>query len=84
MLAGRAKGSPLLHEAWGDNIFLETNVEIDIAKALNAPIKVTREIVTSRERLYRLRRAVQRTRRRIPRCPGMRELLPQGRDPRDE
>jgi carbon-monoxide dehydrogenase large subunit len=49
MLAGRAKGSPLLHEAWGDNIFLETNVEVDIAKALNAPIKVTREINTARQ-----------------------------------
>ena len=49
MLAGRAKGAPLLHESWGDNIFLETNVEVDIAKALNAPIKVTREIVTARQ-----------------------------------
>ncbi len=49
MLAGRAKGAPLLHEAWGDNIFLETNVEIDIAKALHAPIKVTREINTARQ-----------------------------------
>ncbi len=49
MLAGRAKGAPLLHESWGDNIFLETNVEIDITKALHAPIKVTREIVTARQ-----------------------------------
>ena len=49
MLVGRAKGAPLLHESWGDNIFLETNVEVDIAKALNAPIKVTREIVTARQ-----------------------------------
>ena len=49
MLAGRAKGAPLLHESWGDNIFLETNVEVDIARALNAPIKITREIVTSRQ-----------------------------------
>ena len=49
MLAGREKNSPLLHEAWGDNIFLETNVEIDIATALNAPIKVTREINTARQ-----------------------------------
>ena len=37
MLAGRAKGAPLLHESWGDNIFLETNVEVDIAKALARP-----------------------------------------------
>ncbi len=49
MLAGRAKDAPLLHEAWGDNIFLETNVEVDIAKALHAPIKVTREINTARQ-----------------------------------
>jgi carbon-monoxide dehydrogenase large subunit len=49
MLAGRAPGAPLLHEAWGDNIFLETNVEVDIARALQAPIKVTREISTARQ-----------------------------------
>jgi carbon-monoxide dehydrogenase large subunit len=49
MLAGRAPGAPLLHESWGDNIFLETNVEVDIARALNAPIKVTREINTARQ-----------------------------------
>lgn len=49
MLAGREKGAPLLHESWGDNIFLETNVEVDIAKALHAPIKVTREISTARQ-----------------------------------
>ncbi len=49
MLAGRAPGAPLLHESWGDNIFLETNVEIDIARALDAPIKVTREISTARQ-----------------------------------
>lgn len=49
MLAGRTAGSPLVHEAWGDNIFLETNVEIDIAQALDAPIKVSREIRTARQ-----------------------------------
>ena len=49
MLAGRKAGAPLLHEAWGDNIFLETQVEVDIAKALDAPIKVTREINTARQ-----------------------------------
>ena len=49
MLEGRAAGTPLLHEAWGDNIFLETNVEVDIARALDAPIKVTREIRTARQ-----------------------------------
>jgi carbon-monoxide dehydrogenase large subunit len=49
MLAGRAAGAPLLHESWGDNVFLETNVEVNIAAALDAPIKVTREIRTSRQ-----------------------------------
>ena len=49
MLAGRAADAPLLHESWGDNVFLETNVEVDIAKALDAPIKVTREINTARQ-----------------------------------
>ena len=49
MLAGRTAGAPLLHESWGDNIFLETNVEVDIAQALHAPIKVTREINTARQ-----------------------------------
>ena len=49
MLAGRGAEAPLLHEAWGDNVFLETHVEVDIAKALDAPIKVTREIRTARQ-----------------------------------
>jgi carbon-monoxide dehydrogenase large subunit len=49
MLAGRAAGAPLLHESWGDNVFLETNVEVNIAAALDAPIKVAREIRTSRQ-----------------------------------
>ncbi|HET7849107.1 MAG TPA: xanthine dehydrogenase family protein molybdopterin-binding subunit [Pseudolabrys sp.] len=49
MLAAREKQSALLHEHWGDNIFLESLVEVDIDKALDAPIKVTREIRTSRQ-----------------------------------
>jgi carbon-monoxide dehydrogenase large subunit len=49
MLAGRAAGAPLLHESWGDNVFLQTDVEVDIAKALDAPVKVTREINTARQ-----------------------------------
>jgi aerobic carbon-monoxide dehydrogenase large subunit len=49
MLQGRAADAPLLHEGWGDNIFLETHVEVDIARALDAPIKVTREIRTARQ-----------------------------------
>jgi carbon-monoxide dehydrogenase large subunit len=49
MLQAREPGAPLLHESWGDNIFLETFFEKDIKKALDAPIKVTREIRTSRQ-----------------------------------
>jgi carbon-monoxide dehydrogenase large subunit len=39
----------LVHEHWGDNIFLETAFEVDIAPALDAPIKATREISTARQ-----------------------------------
>ncbi|MGQ0750011.1 MAG: xanthine dehydrogenase family protein molybdopterin-binding subunit, partial [Betaproteobacteria bacterium] len=49
MLAGRKPGSALLHEAWGDNVFLETYVDLNFEKALDAPIKVTREISTARQ-----------------------------------
>lgn len=49
MLAGRTPEAALLHESWGDNVFLETNVEIDLEAALSAPIRVTREITTSRQ-----------------------------------
>jgi aerobic carbon-monoxide dehydrogenase large subunit len=49
MLEARQAGSALVHEHWGDNVFLETNFEVDISAALNAPIKVTREISTARQ-----------------------------------
>lgn len=49
MLRARAAGAPLVHEHWGDNVFLETNYEVDIASALDAPIKVSREITTARQ-----------------------------------
>ena len=49
MLKAREQGAPLVHEHWGDNVFLESFFEIDIASALDAPIKVTREISTSRQ-----------------------------------
>jgi aerobic carbon-monoxide dehydrogenase large subunit len=49
MLAARDKGSALLHDDWGDNVFLETFVNVNIDKALDAPIKVTREIRTARQ-----------------------------------
>lgn len=49
MLKAREPGAALLHEHWGDNIFLETFVEANIEAALDAPIKVTREISTARQ-----------------------------------
>lgn len=49
MLAAREAQSALLHEHWGDNVFLETFVDANIDKALDAPIKVTREIRTARQ-----------------------------------
>jgi len=49
MLAARQPGTALLHEHWGDNIFLETFVDVNIEAALDAPIKVTREIRTARQ-----------------------------------
>lgn len=49
MLAARENTSVLLHEHWGDNVFLETFVDVNIDKAFDAPIKVTREIRTARQ-----------------------------------
>ena len=49
MLAARAPGAALLHEHWGDNVFLETNLAIRIEEAFDAPIKVTREVSTARQ-----------------------------------
>jgi carbon-monoxide dehydrogenase large subunit len=49
MLQARTLESSLVHEPWGDNIFLETFVDLDISRAFDAPIKVTREIHTARQ-----------------------------------
>jgi aerobic carbon-monoxide dehydrogenase large subunit len=49
MVAARDRPSALVHEHWGDNIFLETFVEVNITQALDAPIKVAREIRTARQ-----------------------------------
>jgi len=49
MLQARQPGTALVHEHWGDNIFLESAFEVDIASALDAPIKVSREISTARQ-----------------------------------
>lgn len=49
MLAARKPDSALLHEQWGDNVFLETFVDKNFEAALDAPIKVTRVISTARQ-----------------------------------
>ncbi|MFQ5775585.1 MAG: xanthine dehydrogenase family protein molybdopterin-binding subunit [Kiloniellaceae bacterium] len=50
MLAARRPGAPLVHEEWGDNLFLETLIDGDIdSVAGKAAIKVTREIRTARQ-----------------------------------
>jgi aerobic carbon-monoxide dehydrogenase large subunit len=49
MLAARRSGSALVHEHWGDNVFLETFIDVNFQAALTAPIKVSREIRTSRQ-----------------------------------
>ncbi|HTY66311.1 MAG TPA: xanthine dehydrogenase family protein molybdopterin-binding subunit [Alphaproteobacteria bacterium] len=50
MVRGREVDAPRLHEQWGDNVFLETFVDGDIAQiAKQAPIKVTRHLRTSRQ-----------------------------------
>ena len=50
MLAARDADAPLVHEAWGDNVFLETGVEDDIESvAARAAVKITREFRTARQ-----------------------------------
>jgi aerobic carbon-monoxide dehydrogenase large subunit len=49
MRAALKPGSALVHEQWGDNVFLETAVDTGIAAAFDAPIKVTRTISTGRQ-----------------------------------
>jgi aerobic carbon-monoxide dehydrogenase large subunit len=50
MLAARRAGSPLVHEAWGDNLFLTstTDVNFEAVKA-KAARSVTRELRTARQ-----------------------------------
>jgi carbon-monoxide dehydrogenase large subunit len=49
MLAARHPGSALLHEHWGDNVFLETFIDVNFEAAQSAPIRITREISTARQ-----------------------------------
>src|SRR5260370_888009 len=48
-LKARNSDAALVHEHWPDNVFLETFLDIDIAKAFDAPIRVSREIRTARQ-----------------------------------
>jgi carbon-monoxide dehydrogenase large subunit len=49
MRVARQPGSSLVHEHWGDNVFLETFIDTGIAAAFDAPIKITRTISTARQ-----------------------------------
>jgi aerobic carbon-monoxide dehydrogenase large subunit len=50
MLQGRRAGAPLVHEAWGDNLFLNAAISADVeAVAATAAVSVTREIRTARQ-----------------------------------
>src|SRR4051794_13388628 len=49
MLEARKPGAALVHEHWGDNVFLETAVDVNFEQPLDAAIKVTREIRTARQ-----------------------------------
>jgi aerobic carbon-monoxide dehydrogenase large subunit len=49
MLAARRAGSALVHEEWGDNVFIELFQDAEVERAAaGAAIKVTREIRTAR------------------------------------
>jgi aerobic carbon-monoxide dehydrogenase large subunit len=50
MLEACQSGAPLVHEAWGDNLFLTTDIEVDFAALkAKAAIAVIRELRTSRQ-----------------------------------
>ena len=50
MLEARAAGSPLVHEAWGDNVVLESRVEADLSEIrASAAITVHRQLRTARQ-----------------------------------
>jgi len=48
MLAAREPGSALVHEHWGDNVFLETNVGAE-PRIADAPILIRRTLRTARQ-----------------------------------
>ncbi len=49
MVQALEPGAPLLHEHWGDNVFLESAMDVNIEAAFDAPVKITRTIRTARQ-----------------------------------
>jgi carbon-monoxide dehydrogenase large subunit len=50
MLGARRSDAPLVHETWGDNLFLTTEIEVGFAAIRSrAAVSVTRELRTSRQ-----------------------------------
>ncbi len=50
MLASRQPGSPLVHEHWADNVFLESRIEVNFDAAIqDAEIVVHKELRTARQ-----------------------------------
>jgi carbon-monoxide dehydrogenase large subunit len=49
MRHARDPDAALVHDHWSDNVFLETLFEVDLTPALDAPIKVRRQISTARQ-----------------------------------
>ncbi len=51
--AGRASGAALLHEQWGDNLFLQSHFDSGIAPvAASAPVKVELEVSCARQTMH--------------------------------
>jgi carbon-monoxide dehydrogenase large subunit len=50
MLAARAPGAPLVHEHWGDNVFLRTVVDSDLSEVrARAAVSLRRQLRTARQ-----------------------------------
>ena len=50
MMVARRNGSGLVHEPWGDNVFLTTDMDVDFASVkARAAVSVARELRTSRQ-----------------------------------
>lgn len=52
--AGRAAGAALLHEAWGDNLFLDMKVDLGGVEqvAASAPVRVTLDVTCARQTMH--------------------------------